>query len=66
MDLVNLERREGSLTVVRGVLGTLLSHWGELDDAAAKELLEVALHRVENLVQILEEDCVPHRTGVAL
>ncbi len=60
-ELSNLERREGDLTVVRGALGTVLSHWDDLDQASARELLTVALERVEDLVHILEEDCSPLR-----
>lgn len=57
----NLERRETSLTVIRGALGTVLSHWDEIDPGAARELLTVALTHVEELVRVLEADYQPVR-----
>ena len=66
IDHRNLERREHSLTVVRGALGTVLSHWDDIDPGAARELLEAALTHVEELVRVLEDDYQPVReTSVA-
>ena len=62
IDLANLERRERDLTVIRGALGTVLSHWDEIDEASCRELLHAALERVEDLVQVLEHDCRPLRS----
>ena len=62
IDLANLERRETALTVVRGAIGTVLSHWDQIDEASTRELLTMALARVEELVHGLEEDCFPLRS----
>lgn len=59
----SLERRENSLTVVRGCLGTVLMHWDRLDDAMKKTLLETALEKTVALVRNLEEDLRPLRVN---
>ena len=61
MDKRNLERRESALTVVCGAIGTVLSHWEDIDPGAARELLTVALGHVEELVRVLEDDLQPIR-----
>jgi len=59
----SIERRENSLTVVRGCLGTVLMHWDRMDDAMKKTLLETALEKTVALVRNLEEDLRPIRVG---
>ena len=57
------QQRENALTVVRGCVGTVLQHWGRLDDGMKKTLLETALEKTENLVRILEDDLRPLRVS---
>lgn len=59
----SVQRRENSLTVVRGCLGTVLMHWDRLDDAMKKTLLETALEKTVALVRNLEEDLRPVRVS---
>lgn len=61
INLSRFQRRESSLTVIRGSVATVLSNWGRLDDSAKQALLTAALARVEDLVLLLEEEAGPLR-----
>lgn len=61
INLARFQRQEDSLTVVRGSVATVLNHWDRLDDALKQTLLQTALEKVEDLVEILEEQAGPHR-----
>lgn len=61
----SIQRRENALTVVRGCIGTLLTHWDRLDEAMKKTLLESALDKTVTLVRNLEDDLKPLRISDA-
>ena len=54
--LDSVHERENCLTVVRGCLGTVVSHWDRLDEDSKKTLLQTGLDKVEALVRNLESD----------
>lgn len=64
-DAVYLDRvnqREDSLTVVQGCLATVLTQWDRLSATERHELLEIALHKTERLVDLYTEDIAPLRS----
>ena len=63
IQLESVERRENSLTIVRGCVATVLNHWDRLDETAKKTLLSTAIDKVEDLVRNLEEDVAPLRVS---
>ena len=61
IDLDRFERRERALTVLRGSVATVMTHWDRLDENVKKSLLSSALEKIEELVAVLEEDAGPLR-----
>lgn len=56
IDLDRLQKREDSLTVVRGSLATVLAHWDRLSESERHDLLQAALDKTESLVALYSED----------
>ncbi len=60
-DTDRINRQEDALTVVKGILATVIHFWDRLDDNERTELLRVALEKTDQLVSMFEHDVSPTR-----